>query len=161
MTDDEIARDMMNLRPSLIRFAKSMCGHDEDRSEDLASEAIARAWKHRGKFEPGTELRAWLFVILRNLFLSEQRRKRWDGGYLEDMPQMVGKLVSGASQEDYLTLKDVEKALRLIPKAHAEALLAVVFSGTYEEAAADQQQLVGTIKSRAGRARSALIGLLT
>jgi RNA polymerase sigma factor (sigma-70 family) len=157
--DDEIARDMMALRPMLVKFGRSLC-RDEDRAEDLASDAIMRAWKHRSKFEPGTSPRAWLFIILRNLFFSEQRRKRWSGGYLEDMPALVATLGRRASQEDHVILKDVEKAFALMPPEQVEALLAVVLNGTYEEAAAEQGQLVGTIKSRVGRGRNALNELL-
>jgi RNA polymerase sigma-70 factor (ECF subfamily) len=159
VTDDEIASDMMALRPTLVSFARALCG-DLDYAEDIASEAIARAWKHRTKFEPGTSLRAWLFVIARNLFISEKRRGRWNGGYLEDMPSVVAKLSQRASQEDHLILKDVEKAFALMPKAMVDAVMSVVLNGTYEEAAEADGCYVGTIKSRVSRGRDTLNGLL-
>jgi RNA polymerase sigma factor (sigma-70 family) len=150
------AADMMTMRPALVRFAQRLC-HDRERSEDLASEAIARGWKYRERFEPGSNLAAWLSFILRNLFLSEQRRKRWDGGSIEDLAGLV--IPVGASQEHYMALVDLDRALALIPRDQADAIIAVALEGGYEEAAEASRMALGTIKSRVARGRAALVEL--
>lgn len=147
------ATAMMAERPMLVRFAKRLC-RDAERAEDLASEAITRAWKSRGRFEEGTNLAAWLCIILRNFFLSEQRRKRWDGGNLDDYEGF--EPVAPASQEDCLHLADVDAMLALLPPDQREALIAIALEGTYEEAAKAKGVTLGTIKSRACRGRQLL-----
>lgn len=151
--DRAFGHELAAERPALIRFGNSLC-KDRDRAEDLASETIARAWKHRGRFEPGSNLSAWLTMILRNLFLSEQRRKRWDGGSIEDLEGLV--IPVAPSQEDAIHLRDAQRMLDIMPSPQVEALLAVALEGTYEEAAEKLGCQVGTIKSRATRGRDAL-----
>lgn len=157
MSDDALAREMMALRPQLVRFARGL-SKDDERSEDLASEAITRGWKARASFEPGTSLRAWLFMILRNFFLTEQRRKKWDGGSTDDIAGFV--IPVAPSQEEAIHVRDFERALKLLPIDQAEAVLAVSLSGSYAEAAEEANVAEGTIKSRVARGRAALVGLL-
>ena len=78
---------MLAAVPSLRAFAISLCG-DVDRANDLVQETLMRAWSHLDSFEPGTNMSAWLFTILRNHFRTEYRKRRRevedaDGGYAE------------------------------------------------------------------------------
>src|SRR3546814_9737961 len=68
-------QDLVELIPNLRAFSRSLCGNP-DWADDLVQEAIMRAWAHQGSFEPGTNLKAWLFTILRNHFYSELRKKK-------------------------------------------------------------------------------------
>src|SRR6202167_5962274 len=80
---------MLAAVPSLRAFAISLCGN-VDRADDLVQEALLRAWANLDSFEPGTNMSAWLFTILRNLFRSEYRKRRrevpdGDGTYAESL----------------------------------------------------------------------------
>ena len=84
---DDVRSAMLAAVPSLRAFAISLCG-DIDRANDLVQETLLRAWSHLDLFEPGTNMSAWLFTILRNHFRTEFRKRRRevedaDGGYAE------------------------------------------------------------------------------
>ena len=147
------AAALMDARPRLVSFARSLC-RDAERAEDLASDTVAKAWAARRSFEPGSNLAAWLSTILRNCFLTEQRRKRWDGGYVEDLGPVT--IPSPATQEDHVHLLDLNDALMLLERGQREAVIAVALEGDYEQAAISLDVAVGTIKSRVGRGRRAL-----
>lgn len=144
--------------PSLRAFAISLCGQ-VDRADDLVQDTLLRALSHIDRFERGTNLNAWLFTILRNLFHSEYRKRRRevedpDGSY-------AGKLKVQPEQGSRLDFEDFRSALAKLPPDQREALLLVGASGfSYEEASNICGCAVGTIKSRVNRARSRLAALL-
>ncbi len=144
--------------PSLRAFAISLSGQ-VDRADDLVQDTLLRALSNLHRFEPGTNLNAWLFTILRNLFHSEYRKRRRevedpDGSY-------AGRLKVQPEQGARLDFEDFRIALAQLPADQREALLLVGASGfSYEEAANICGCAVGTIKSRVNRARSRLAGML-
>lgn len=114
-----------------------------------------KAWAARDKFEPGTNLRAWLFIILRNIFLSQMRRARFKGDWDEGVAART--LAAPAAQEHQLHISDLQRALLQLPTSQREALILVGAGGfSYEETAKICDCAVGTIKSRVARARAAL-----
>jgi RNA polymerase sigma factor (sigma-70 family) len=144
--------------PSLRAFAISLTGNP-DRADDLVQDTLLKAWDKRSSFQPGTNLNAWLFTILRNGFFSAHRKRTrevedGDGSY-------ASQLKSAPDQMDKLHLQDLQSALdRLVPDQR-EALLLVAAEGlSYEEAAAICGTAVGTIKSRVNRARARLAELM-
>lgn len=153
MNDVAFANSLMAARPALVRYARSLC-FDADRSEDLASETVAKGFAARASFIPGTNLRAWLTTILRNVFLTEQRRKRFDGGSIEDLGEFV--IPVAATQEGHVHLRDAIDALAIIDPDQRDAVIAVALGNEYEEVAESMGVCVGTIKSRVGRGRKAL-----
>ena len=160
MTPRKDVRDVMLAAvPSLRAFAISLCGN-VDRADDLVQEALLRAWANLGSFEPGTNMSAWLFTILRNLFRSEYRKRRRevedvDGSYAES-------LTSLPEQNCRLEIEEFRKALNLLPPEQREALILVGASGfSYEETAQICDCAVGTIKSRVNRARRRLSEMLS
>ena len=150
---------LMKALPSLRAFAISLSGRAE-RADDLVQDTLMRAWANAESFQPGTNLNAWLFTILRNLFHSEYRKRRRevqdeDGVY-------ASRLSVQASQDAHLDVQDFRLALEMLPPDQREALLLVGASGfSYEEAADICQCAVGTIKSRVNRARTKLSELLS
>ncbi|HYY82889.1 MAG TPA: sigma-70 family RNA polymerase sigma factor [Beijerinckiaceae bacterium] len=159
MTPDASFRDaLLAAVPSLRAFAISLSGN-VDRADDLVQDTLVRAIANAHRFEPGTNLNAWLFTILRNLFHSEYRKRRRevedpDGVYAE-------QLTSQPEQGARLDFEDFRSALATLPSEQREALLLVGASGfSYEETAAICGCAVGTVKSRVNRARSRLSGLL-
>ena len=136
----------------------SLCG-DIERADDLVQETLLKAWDHLESFQEGTNLRAWLFTILRNTYFSECRRRRRE---VEDRDgTKAAELAVHPGQQGHLDMQDFRRALNLLPPDQREALILVGAAGfSYEEAAAISGCAVGTIKSRVNRARSKLTELL-
>jgi len=157
MTMRPSVRDaMLAAVPSLRAFAISLCGN-VDRADDLVQETLLRAMANIDSFQPGTNMSAWLFTILRNLFRSEYRKRRrevedTDGTYAES-------LKSHPEQHSRVEFDEFRTALAKLPPDQREALILVGASG--EEAAAICDCAVGTIKSRVNRARTRLSDLLS
>ena len=154
----ELREAMLAAVPSLRAFAISLSGN-MDRADDLVQETLLRAMANIQSFQPGTNLSAWLFTILRNLFRSEYRKRRRevedpDGSYAET-------LRSHPEQHGRVEFEEFRVALAKLPADQREALVLVGASGfSYEEAAAICECAVGTIKSRVNRARTRLAELL-
>jgi RNA polymerase sigma-70 factor, ECF subfamily len=144
--------------PSLRAFAISLSG-DVDRADDLVQDTLVRALANIHRFEPGTNLNAWLFNILRNLFHSEYRKRRRevedpDGSY-------AASLRAAPDQQAHLDFTDLRAALGKLSHDQREALLLVGAQGfSYEDAANICGCAVGTIKSRVNRARKRLAELM-
>ena len=154
----QFKREMLNVVPHLRAFARGLCGR-ADFADDLVQETLLKAWAAQARFEPGTSMRAWTFVILRNVYLSELRRNRFRGEYDETQAERI--LVAPAGQEGPLHLGDLHRALLTLPPERREALLLVGAGGfSYEEAADICGCAIGTIKSRVGRARAALAAMI-
>jgi RNA polymerase sigma-70 factor (ECF subfamily) len=150
---------MLGAVPSLRAFAISLCGN-VDRADDLVQETLLRAWANINSFEPGTNMSAWLFTILRNLFRSEYRKRRrevadGEGSYAES-------LKTQPEQTSRVEFEEFRAALNKLPADQREALILVGASGfSYEEAAGICGCAVGTIKSRVNRARTRLAELMS
>jgi len=153
-----LRREILANVPRLRAFAVSLTA-STDRADDLVQETMVRALTHIEQFQPGTNLRAWLFTILRNQFNSEYRQRRWtmedaDGIYVESL-----KVVP--EQSGWLELQELRVALTKLPPEQREAVVLVGASGmTYEEAASICGCAIGTIKSRVNRGRARLAELL-
>lgn len=157
---DEITfkKELVAAIPHLRAFARSLC-NDPTQADDLAQEALAKAWKARDSFEPGTSIKAWTFMILRNQFYSEKRRS-WRTAPL-DMEMAENTLLANDNPTVPMELLELRAALAKLPDDQREALILVGAGGmAYEEAAQVCQCAVGTIKSRVSRARRALETLL-
>lgn len=146
--------ELVALIPHLRAFARSLC-KDPTAADDLAQEALAKAWKARESFEPGTSLKAWTFMILRNQFYSEKRRS-WRTAPL-DTEVAENTLLAADNPTAPMELLELRAALNKLPADQRDALILVGAGGmAYEEAAQVCQVAVGTIKSRVSRARKAL-----
>lgn len=156
--DAQFKADLLDLIPFLRAFARSLCGNQET-ADDLAQETLVKAWQARSMFAPGTNLKAWLFTILRNQFYSDRRRAwrqaPWDQDAAERIPG------SSSEQSWAAELSDTARALSCLSDEQREALILVGAGGfSYEDAAAICKCAVGTVKSRVARARKSLIAIL-
>lgn len=158
LDDAAFKRELTGLIPHLRAFARSLCG-DAIMADDLAQDAMLKAWHARESFQAGTNMKAWAFTILRNVFYSEKRRS-WRRESLD--PEVAeATLVSPSNPGDGLDLLALRNALNMLPEDQREALILVGAGGlAYEEAAEVCGCAVGTIKSRVSRARKAVIDLL-
>ncbi len=145
--------------PRLRRFARYMT-RDADYADDLVQECLTRAIANIGTWQPGTNLRAWLFVILKNVFRNDKRREQHDLAYRNRL-EADPPLHSSAEQHHSLLLSEVQDAFLRLSDDHREILMLIAVEGLrYEEAATVLNISVGTVKSRLSRARTALRALV-
>jgi RNA polymerase sigma-70 factor (ECF subfamily) len=158
LDDGEFKQELTLLIPHLRAFARSLC-RDATAADDLAQDAMLKAWNARESFVAGTNMKAWAFTILRNAFYSEKRRS-WRRQPLD--PEVAeATLVSNDNPTDTLELLALRNALAKLPVDQKEALILVGAGGlSYEEAAEICSCAVGTIKSRVSRARKAVVEIL-
>ena len=156
--EDTLRDRMLAAVPSLRAFAISLT-NNRDRADDLVQETLLRAWANIDRFERDTNLGAWLFTILRNLFHSEYRKRRRE---VEDVDgAFAARLKTEPDQQAHLDYEDFLTAFAKLPPDQREALLLVGAQGmSYEEAAEVCNVPVGTIKSPVNRGRNKLAELL-
>jgi RNA polymerase sigma-70 factor (ECF subfamily) len=143
--------ELVELIPE-IRARAAWLMRQQDSGDDLAQDTVVRALRSRHTFIPGTSLRAWIFTILRNGFLTTIRRKRLEQGFVQGY-----EFQSPAAQDHVVALRDVSRLMHLLPPDQREALLMVGAKGhSYREAAAMAGTKIGTVKSRVSRARAFL-----
>ncbi len=158
LSDEMFKEELARVIPHLRAFGRSLSG-SRDLADDLVQETLLKAWAARARFQAGTNMRAWTFIILRNLFLSQMRRARFRGEWDEVTANRI--LAAPASQDRHVELNDLQRALLHLPASQREALILVGAGGfAYEEAADICGCAVGTIKSRVARGRVALETLM-
>src|SRR5579871_4437129 len=151
-------RELVALIPHLRAFARTLTG-DQASADDLAQDALMKAWDARASYQMGTNMKAWTFMILRNQFYSEKRRS-WRQTQL-DQDSAERSLVAVDDPQAPVALDELRLGLGMLPPEQREALILVGAGGfAYEEAADICGCAVGTVKSRVSRARRALQGIL-
>lgn len=155
---DEMRAGLSAAAPALRAYALSL-SRNESRADDLVQETMLKAWKNHARFEPGTNLQAWLSTILRNLFISELRKTKRE---VEDVDGTIaGTLSVEPSQGDRLEVRDLQAAMgRLTPEQRDAIILVTVKDVPYHKAAAMLGCPVGTLKTRVCRARDRLAEML-
>lgn len=154
VSDAEFKQMLAESIPHLRAFGRSLAGN-ADTADDLVQEAMLKAWSARSKFKAGSNIRAWTFTILRNVFISQMRRKKFKGEWDELAAEKL--LAAPAPQDAPLMLSDLQRALMQLPDNQREAVILVGAGGfSYEDAAEICGCKIGTVKSRVSRARKAL-----
>lgn len=145
--------------PRLRRYARYLV-RDPNRADDLVQETLVRAIEKLHTWQQGTNMRAWLFVIMRNSFISEvrnEKRRPMTSILRDDHPAYA---VTGGEMT-HVAFIDVQRAFEVLSEDHRDILQLVVIEGLkYEEAAAVLNVPIGTVRSRVARARLALRDLL-
>lgn len=156
--DDVFKVELVKLIPHMRAFARSLCG-DATIADDLAQDAMVKAWAARASFQTGTNMKAWSFMILRNQFYSDKRRSWRETQLDQDAAERTLVAVDDAASP--LALDEMRMALAMLPAEQREALILVGAGGfAYEEVAEICACAVGTAKSRVSRARRALHAIL-
>ncbi|MFG1396477.1 sigma-70 family RNA polymerase sigma factor [Roseixanthobacter pseudopolyaromaticivorans] len=154
----DLRTQVLELLPALRAFARSLT-RNRTEADDLVQETLLKALSNIDKFDPGTNLRAWLFTILRNTYYTEIRKRRRENDGMAMLAQQDSNM--GPGQEWAVTLTSLKEALELLPADQREALVLVGAAGlSYEEAADVCGCALGTIKSRVNRARAKLLTLM-
>jgi RNA polymerase sigma-70 factor (ECF subfamily) len=158
MAAPDFEQSLVGAISHLRAFARSFA-NDPARADDLVQETLVKAWNSRDSFTPGTNFRAWLFTILRNVYFSQHRKLRREVDDPDE--QYQNSLSVPPEQPGHLDLADFRSALSTLPSDQREALVLVGAEGfSYEEAAEICGCAVGTIKSRVNRARNRLTEIL-
>lgn len=154
----DLRTQVLEFLPALRAFARSLT-RNRTEADDLVQETLLKALSNIDKFDPGTNLRAWLFTILRNTYYTEIRKRRRENEGMGALAQQDTNI--GPSQEWSATLTSLKDALAQLPDDQREALVLVGAAGlSYEEAAEVCGCALGTIKSRVNRARQKLLVLM-
>ena len=156
--DDIFKTELTGLIPQMRAFARSLC-RDAVAADDLAQDALLKAWNNRTSYQPGTNMKAWTFMILRNQFYSEKRRS-WRQTQLD--PEVAERtLVAASNPMASLELDEVRRGLAMLPEDQREALILIGAGGlSYEEVSEICGCAIGTIKSRVSRARDRLATII-
>ena len=146
------------LIPQLRGYALALTRSSSE-ADDLVQEALTRAWRYRDSYIDGTNLKAWLFKILRNCFHNEIASRR---STVQDVEgRLAAQLSHGPEQDWFMQYRELLTAMGRLTPTCREGLLLVVASGlTYDEAAVVAGCAIGTMKSRVNRARNQLTKLL-
>lgn len=150
--------ELVDHLPALRAFALSLT-RESASADDLVQDTIVKAWTNIEKFQAGTNLRAWLFTILRNTFYSARRKTRREVSDTDGIH--AARQATRPEHDGRLAMNDFKAAFSQLPDEQREALILVGGSGfSYEEAATMTGVAVGTVKSRANRGRRRLAELL-
>jgi RNA polymerase sigma-70 factor (ECF subfamily) len=151
---------LAQMLPELRAFARLLAGPPAE-ADDLLQEALTRMLGGLSRFEPGTNLRAWAYAVLRNTF-REQHRQRRRQARREEAARAAAEPGASGGQEAREELRELSRALARLPPSQREALILVGAQGlSHEEAAVICDVPVGTMKARLSRARRALAVMLS
>jgi RNA polymerase sigma-70 factor (ECF subfamily) len=157
MPSSPFAEELVALLPRLRRFARSLCG-DATLADDLVQLACERALKAKDSYEEGTRLDAWVFRILRNVWLDGIRKKKSEG-VSEPVEDAIGLSGDDGRRIAHASLAAnavMEAMARLAPEHRQVLTLVCVEELSYREAAEALGAPIGTVMSRLSRARKAL-----
>lgn len=159
MTDTTDPRDeLVEHLPAMRAFALGLT-RDAAAADDLVQDAVVKAWSNLDKFEHGTNMRAWLFTILRNTYYSLLRKRKRETEDPDGV--MAGQLAEKPSHDGSLAMADFRSAFAQLSDEHREVLILVGAEGfSCEDVAEMCGCAVGTIKSRTNRARKRLKELM-
>ncbi len=144
--------------PAMRAFAISLTRNSAI-ADDMVQDTVVKAWTNIDKFEVGTNMRAWLFTILRNTYYSSRRKANREVADVDGV--FTESLAEKPAHDGHMQMTDFRKALNELAVEQREALLLVGASGfSYEEAAEMCGVAVGTIKSRTNRARAKIAELM-
>ncbi|HQR57022.1 MAG TPA: RNA polymerase sigma factor [Burkholderiaceae bacterium] len=156
------AADAERWIPRLRRYALALTGNREA-ADDLTQDALERAWRKRALWQPGTDLRAWLFTVMHNVYVNGVRAARPTESLDDDGPtaEALHTLQSSSAADGAVVLSELRAALaRLAPEQREVVLLVGLEQMSYAEAAAVLDVPIGTVMSRLARGRDRLRGLL-
>ena len=151
--DQQFSQELVAQLPFLNALARTLC-RDRELAADLAQQAALRAWQARRRYQIGSNMKAWLRVILRNEY-SSVRRRAWRNVQLD--PDLETSLETSNQQELTAELADAVRAIHSLPLTQRRDFISVAIGGTtYREAAITSHCSTGTTKSRVARARFAV-----
>lgn len=157
---NEFSRLVEEQIPRLRRYARALLRTNPSAADDLVQETLTRAVAKQHLWEPGTNLRAWLFTLMHNQHVNDVRRSVREGTSV-DIDDMQNTMASPSDASASALLRDLDRGLTALPIEQRQAILLVGLEGmSYEEAAAILVVPIGTVRSRLSRGRDALRKLM-
>ncbi len=158
MSSQDVRDELVEHLPALRAFAISLTRNNAI-ADDMVQDTIVKAWTNIDKFQAGTNMRAWLFTILRNSYYSNRRKAKREVADVDGV--FTDSMAEKPAHDGRLQMRDFKVAFAQLPDEQRETLILVGASGfSYEEAAEMCGVAVGTIKSRANRGRKRLAELM-
>lgn len=158
MSDPDPRDELVDHLPAMRAFAISLT-RNASTADDMVQDTLVKAWTNIDKFEQGSNMRAWLFTILRNTYYSSRRKSKREVADVDGI--LTENLAEKPAHDGHMQMAEFRQALAQLKDEQREALLLVGASGfSYEEAAELCGVAVGTIKSRTNRARARLAEIL-
>jgi RNA polymerase sigma-70 factor (ECF subfamily) len=143
---------LVELIPRLRRYARALVS-ERSAADDLVQDTLERAWAKLHLYRRGTDLRAWLFTVMHNVHVNKVRATRITDSLDDEMPELALR----APQGDALVVRDLDRAIALLPADQRAVLLLVTLEDmSYEEVARTLGIPMGTVMSRLSRAREKL-----
>jgi len=143
--------------PRLRRYARALVG-SRGEADDLVQDTMERGWSRLASWRRGSDMRAWLFGIMHNLYVDQARKGRID---TEELSDNTPEPAIGAGHAERLEVRDMDAAMRLLPAEQREIILLIALEEmTYEEIAATLRIPIGTVMSRLARGRERLRALM-
>jgi RNA polymerase sigma-70 factor (ECF subfamily) len=150
------AERLVELIPRLRRYARALVG-DRSTADDLVQDTLERAWAKLHLYRRGTDLRAWLFTVMRNVHVNRVRASRATDTLGDEMPELAQR----APQSDALLVRDLDRAIARLPQEQRAVLLLVTLEEmSYDEVARTLGIPIGTVMSRLSRAREKLRAMM-
>ena len=147
MDDDNV--QLIACIPRLRRYARALAGNRAE-ADDLVQDTMERGWSRLASWRRGSDMRAWLFGIMHNLYVDQARKTRIA---TEELDEHMPDPSTDTAQADRLEVRDMEAALRLLPAEQREILLLLALEEmTYEEIANTMNCSTGTVKKGVSRA---------
>jgi len=155
---DGPGRDIVPHIPRLRRYARALTG-ERTHADDLVQDTLERALIKLHLWQPGSDLRAWLFTLMHNVFINQLRAR--PARFIAELDDEAEQVAVRPTQTDWLEVRDLQAMLLRLPEEQREVLLLVGLEQmTYEETAGVLGIPIGTVMSRLSRARERLRGLL-
>jgi len=159
MTQSEFTKQTSALGPSLFQFAIKYT-KDADDANDLIQDTMMKAFKYYAQFEPGSNLKAWLFTIMKNTFINNYRRKVKTNSFIHQNEEISSAELSYSANknlaEGSFIMKDIQKALKTLPDCYAQPFVRYFEGYKYHEIAEELDMPIGTVKTRIHIARKLL-----
>lgn len=158
MTTIEFTQQFEELRHPLLSFAFQLTRNQED-AFDLLQETMGKAFKHIETFQLGTNFRAWLVTIMRNLFINQYRKKKVRNMHLEPIDDHLYSLEKSGvanSGESHMMINEINAIIERLDKSYSEPFKKYLYGYRYDEIADQMGIPVGTVKSRIFIARQKL-----
>lgn len=155
--------ELMDHVPRLRRYARALISNRE-LADDLVQDTLERGLRNAGQFQAGSDLRAWLFTIMHNVFVNQVRTASMRATHVsvDDDPMLIGELAMAGSQTQSLEMRDLDFALQRLPVEQREVVLLVGLEEmSYAEVALALGVPIGTVMSRLSRGRERLRALMT
>jgi RNA polymerase sigma-70 factor (ECF subfamily) len=154
----DLESELGKLKNSLLFFALSFTKNKED-ADDLVQDTFLKAVRYADRFEVGTNLKGWLYMILRNTFINDYRKRIRQKSFIEESTALIADYQVNSSRNlgvNKCVNEDIHKALKMLPYEYSYPFIRYFEGYKYHEIARELNIPIGTVKTRIHGARMVL-----